>query len=440
MDKVKITKFEKFGLYILFLFLFSEVTGGALRYYFDKLGFTIIIYLPKILLLLVIIFTPIYYILRRGKSSFLVIFFIALFITTSSFAIINISHLQQIGFGLWVWVPFLAGVVLAPSMLRIWYNIHPYIFLLWSISFIGVLANYFIEWPWLGYEYTIAGNTVKSSYLWWTGGYLRLSGFARSSFDVAIQILIFSLILFFSSRRIRGFFIWILSGIAIFLTTNKTAFGVQLFLTVAILVRKFIPRITWMIIPILIGGIGLILPFSTLTTSYAISKNIDTPLESLIFFSFGERLEKMWPQTIDMLLEQGSKLFGRGIGGIGIAQNYFESQLYSPADNMSLYLFGVFGLFGLFLIILYMISMARYAQISAEKQIFYWFGCIVLLEGWTINVIESPILSLIFGFTFYIYISPLIRSLSKIRRDVAPTTAFGINKGIKMDSHETDIG
>jgi len=123
-----------------------------------------------------------------------------------------------------------------------------------------------------------------------------------------------------------------------------------------------------------------------------------------------------------------------------MAQNYFENQFYSPADNLSVFMFGIFGFFGLVLITLYTITLAKYAQNSSQKQIYYWCGCVVLLEGWTINVIENPVLSLVFGFTFYIYVSPLLRSFSKIGRKMVPTKAIGISKDIKMDTHESDFG
>jgi hypothetical protein len=65
-------------------------------------------------------------------------------------------------------------------------------------AIIGVVINYFLEFPWEGLEYRLGGMDIEGVRSWMELiGVKRLSGFARSSYDAAVQILLLVIFLIF---------------------------------------------------------------------------------------------------------------------------------------------------------------------------------------------------------------------------------------------------
>jgi hypothetical protein len=101
-----------------------------------------------------------------------------------------------------------------------------------------------------------------------------------------------------------------------------------------------------------------------------------------------------------MIVERGSPFFGRGLGGIGAAQFYFEPALYSPADNIAVYLFGTFGVLGIILLCVYAWKATRMRIDGPIARFFFYCACLVLLEGVTVNVLEGSFMAMAFGASF----------------------------------------
>jgi hypothetical protein len=389
---------DRVALSLLFVFLLSEVLGGAIRYYAAELGLAWVSYLPHLALAMAIVPMFFVYLVSRGlTSTYLTVS--VLFGVGTVYGIFNLGNSSQVEFGLWVFVGFLYGIVVLPSIIRVWGRLTPYAALLWAVAVTGVIINFFHSWPWVGFEYQIGATWIEASRLWWTGGIIfeRLAGFSRASTEAAIQILVLALFLRRGLSKVWWIPMWILSGTAIVLTTHKTAIGIfALFSLLEIFCRGAF-RPLWRVLPILFLCCDILLPFSTLFVRTGWLGSGGDGIWTLLISSSAERIEAGWPDWIAMIFTRGNLYLGRGLGGIGTAQIYFEPGRYSPADNVAVYLYGSFGILGLGLLCLYAVRVTR-ARIDGPIGHFFFFcACFVLLEGMTANVVEGSFAAMAFG-------------------------------------------
>ena len=94
----------------------------------------------------------------------------------------------------------------------------------------------------------------------------------------------------------------------------------------------------------------------------------------------------------------GSVLFGRGLGGIGTAQSYFEPDLFNAGDNVYMYWFVVYGALAFpgFLLLL-----ARSLRLKPwrgpEERLLYCLTLATVVYGMTTNVVENAFFALVCG-------------------------------------------
>ncbi len=114
--------------------------------------------------------------------------------------------------------------------------------------------------------------------------------------------------------------------------------------------------------------------------------------------SFYDRLNYMWPEAWALLGEHGNWLLGRGVGGIGTAQTYFEPALFNAGDNLFMYWFVVFGWVALpgFLLLLSRSLRVRPHQTVADMQ-FYCLLLATLVYGVMTNIVENAVSALFCG-------------------------------------------
>jgi len=117
----------------------------------------------------------------------------------------------------------------------------------------------------------------------------------------------------------------------------------------------------------------------------------------------------MWPEAWKLLYENGNMFMGRGLGGIGTAQTYFESDMFNAADNLFLYWFIVFGWAVLPVVIILMLRTISIKPL--EDQIQFTIYCLllsVIVYGMLTNIVENALFGIVCGMT--------IRWLSKYKR------------------------
>ncbi|MGO4503976.1 MULTISPECIES: hypothetical protein [unclassified Dyella] len=393
-----------FILSTLFLFLIFEVLQGPLRYYLSEIGGVVLAYAPKGLMALAFFFLLIrtLWTLRLDKT---VMGTLAGF---SVCALVGLYFTHGIGqpvMGLFALMPMLFGVIAEPAFSRLGERSLRYALVLWLCVAVGVGLNFFHSMPWTGFTYQLGDAEVEVSRDWSYFGVERIAGFARASFEAAMQLLFLGLVCSILVRsKLIALIVWISTGILIAVTTTKTTLGLYFFLTMLLplMVPRAAPsivkRVVGPIVPWIMALIGVLLPASTLVSKIGASfANQDS---GTLLVSFGMRLAQMWPDTFTLIFKHGNAILGRGLGGIGSAQKIFEPDLYSPADNLYLYLYAVFGVFALLLIWVFTRAVSRLKFTGNRMSTLFWFlGVSILMEGWTVSCIEGGTTALATGLT-----------------------------------------
>jgi len=385
---------DMFVLLTLLVFLIFEVLQGPLRYYLSSMGGVVLAYAPKglMLLALVALVIRVLWKLRLDKTVLATGAVFALFVLVGIYYTHRISQPLM---GVFALMPMLFGVVAEPAFSRFGERILPYAIALWLCVAIGVGYNYFHTMPWTGFSYQLGDAEVEVSRDWTYFGVERIAGFARASFEAAMQLLVLGLVCSVLLRnRVFAFAVWGATGVLIAITTTKTTLGLYFFLTILLplLVPRAAPgvlkRTAGRVLPVVLALIGVLLPastqFSKIGSSFA---NQDS---GTLLVSFGMRLAQMWPDTFTMIFKHGSVLLGRGLGGIGAAQKIFEPDFYSPADNVYLYLYATFGVLALAIIWAFTRALSRLKFAGNRMATLTWFlGISILMEGWTVSCVEG---------------------------------------------------
>ncbi|KLD63200.1 hypothetical protein Y882_12370 [Dyella japonica DSM 16301] len=395
---------DAFILSTIFIFLIFEVLQGPLRYYLSMMGGVVLAYAPKGLMALAFFFLLIrtLWTFRLDKT---VMGTLAGFAVFAAVGVYFTHGIGQPVMGLFALIPVLFGVIAEPAFSRLGERCLPYALVLWLCVAVGVGINFFHSMPWTGFTYQLGDAEVEVSRDWSYFGVERIAGFARASFEAAMQLLFLGLVCSILVRsKVIAFIVWISTGILIAVTTTKTTLGLYFFL--AILLPLMAPRAAPSIFKRVIGPmvpwtmalIGVLLPASTLVSK--VGAGFANQDSGTLLVSFGMRLAQMWPDTFTLIFKHGSALLGRGLGGIGSAQKIFEPDLYSPADNLYLYLYAVFGVFALVVIWVFTRAVSRLKFTGDRMSTLFWFlGVSILMEGWTVSCIEGGTTALATGLT-----------------------------------------
>lgn len=422
-------------LAIVFGLIVVEVFQGPIRYYLYGLGLPWMVYAPKFTVALALLGLVLHsiYRLRISRSMGATLSLTAFYF---GIGVYYTSSVMQPMFGLFAIVPLLLGIFAEPALARFGVRITAYVAVLWGFAAFGVAYDYFRDFPWSAFTYQIGSAEIEGNRGWTTFGVERISGFARASFEAADQLLLFALALVLLVRRkIGAGLIWALTGALIIATTSKKTAGAYALLTVLLLIvgSGAIPRSSKALVaigtPMVVGLVGVWLPVSTLLFQYTL--DLDDMLSKFLFASFQDRLTNTWPEGFALVFDYGSAVVGRGIGGIGAAQSQFEKALYSPADNMFLYLYATFGTGAVVGAWFYLKHTARIRISSPGWPRLMWFLAVAaLLLGWANNAIESPVTALALGLTVsYVFRASLVGEGSPFRwqpyRDRASAYARG---------------
>lgn len=379
-----------------FLFLIYKGVEGPVRYLLVNNGLEWLQYFPTFFLLFSVfikLFTTI--ITWRVRGLVLVILLILSVLVIQGALIIE--NIVQVFFGIYILIPFLFGVVFANDLVKIIKKRLVILGILWGIIVLGVFLDFFIDFPWTGFNYKIGDITIEVSRAWTALGIERLAGFSRASFEAAIMIFIIMLILI---THLDNYFvknvIWLISGMAIFLTTTKGIILVFFIISLIIFLRSLLPQLMLRLIPYLGMFIMIFLPLYS--WHFESSLSLDSYFAKFVFSSFEDRLLNTWPNAYQMILQYGWCFMGRGIGGIGAPQQRFELLLYNPADNLFVYLYAIMGYFSIVVLVLLVYRTIQFVN-KKEKvdKFFYLYGVSLIIYGITTNVIESVYMCLFLG-------------------------------------------
>lgn len=418
---VDLPLFDRVALALLFLLLLSDILSGAVRYYSVQLGLVWLPYLPRLLLVLAVF--PMFFVRLMGDGltkTYMAV--LVLFCVAGTYGVFNLGNANQVEFGLWAVLFFPFGIIVCRSVTLGWEKLAPYGLLLWALAVMGVLVNLFYTWPWAGFQYQVAGTTVTASHNWETAGIVipRLAGFARGWFEAALQILFLALFLREVLPKRWWVPIWVLSGVAIALTTTKTTLAIfLLFSGLWIFSRGKVSPI-WRMLPVVFVGVDILFPVFLFFVNKLPLPGAGSPTAHLLIASLMVRLQREYPNAINMILAHGNPILGRGLGGIGGAQTFFERAIANPGENIALYLWGVFGLPGLVLLVVYGWKASRVSADGPLGRFLFFCACAVLVEGATMSVLEASVfLPIAFGMSLWYVQNVTTNRRSRALRAVA---------------------
>jgi len=367
------------------------VFNSVFRYYLLDTPFFPIVYVPQLLMVLVISIHFISFLTQvKIKRTFFIILWMLLLALICG--VIYTNTILQVFMGIYILVPLFYGFVMYSFFERILSDKHFYTVIL-IIGIIGVLVNIVYVFPWEGFHYEVYGKEIEGNRLWTTLGKRRLSGLGRSSFETAGYVLFLAIIYVLKKSKITV--VWILVGAAIYFTDTKGIILTYLIISLLIVFWEHISLGSKKIGLIVILLINFVLPLLSWTFS------IDDIASVNFLRSFEMRLQDVWPDAYKLILESGNLITGRGIGGIGVPQNIFESEKSNPADNLFVYLVAIFGL-GAFIIYAFLMRGIYKKQITniPVDKLFYILSIYVFVYGITTNIIELPVMSICLGLVF----------------------------------------
>lgn len=380
------------------IFIAFIVLDGPFRYFLNKIGLVNLAYAPKVFFLLAL---PLLLIVR-AKTNKGILVGLSIVMLSLVWGMDNLPSAKQALFGLWVLIPLLFGLLSARYIVSRAESYSNLFLIMFIIVVTGVFLNPILHFPWVGQTLEIGGHAVVNSRQWNTYGVDRYAGFSRASFSAASQALIFAIWLVATKQsKLLKLLVWLIAGVAIAMTASKGPFGAWIvlgmfFLTNAIWRSRLIVRQTWVAVLSVILSLSVLLPLSTLYVKYYFSGASLTT--QFLFSSFGQRLSWMWPDSLRLLRHPIEWIVGRGLGGIGAPQQYFEPTRYLAADNLFVYLCVDLGLPGAILVLSYPFFRIASAFLR-ERRMVLQFALLmaVITYGVVVNVIEDSLLSFIFA-------------------------------------------
>jgi hypothetical protein len=382
-----------------------ETFSGALRFYLDKAGVSVLLYGPKIACLLFFALE-----LRSFKAGPGVWLSLIALTVSAAWGILNGAGANNFAFALYGISPLLFGLACGDQIIR-----HKRLFT-WAIAFAlaaslaGLALDKYADLPWKGYSYSIGGTELSANTAWAAEDADRPAGFARISSALAIIISIFSLYLMTTVRsRMLALGICAVGLAGVVLTTSKAP---VLAFAGAVVLLMF-TRLRWttrstIVIAVLLG---ISLPFIAMMFDFDPNKISTGSSLSSIY----DRLVNTWPNVIKALISEGRGITGAGFGLVGSSVAAFPvvgAEIFVISDSTVVYLWALFGLAGLFLYALHIPlffiladSTTRYGRAMLAT------GFCICIVSWTTDTLEVTLANLFLGMA----IGHALAARSKVR-------------------------
>lgn len=383
---------------LVILYLLTYVCEGALRFVLSKAHLASILYLRDLLPVVTVIGTLVAWIGGRYRPSVLLIsitllafhFFIGFFF---------LGRLFQQLFGIKIFLPMILGLAIGAIGLMSIQQAGRMAAWLIVISVGAIFVNYFVPFPWEGADFDTVFGSGTQSRLWTAGGVRRLGGIARASYDAASILLCAGVVV---AAAYRG--VWLRSALIILatagivLTTSKGAVIAMVALTGTLLISQGGTRLGILRVCVLVcGGVAVIAPILSLL--------VDVRMRSLtgsaawLFSSYAERMQYTWPDAFKILTDHGNLVTGRGLGGVGTAQQYGEGRWYTPADNVFVYWTLAFGVMGWVYGAAIFTRLMRWDGDSVNQRLMvFGFFVAAMTYGVTANLMEQPVVCFGIGY------------------------------------------
>ncbi|MEM7081906.1 MAG: hypothetical protein AAF465_04175 [Pseudomonadota bacterium] len=415
---------ERFILLTALAFVAMSILAGPMRMYLSMAGLSPLIYVPNLMLLMAIAWQIADQAYRGITPLQLIGVLIPVYLIIVGF---QFGGVIQTAMGVYVLLPFWFGLACCPVLFKNWDRVARFIPVLYIVATSGVLINYVVTYPWEGFGYNVGNLDVEGSRQWYaSGGVKRLAGLSRASFDAAVHIILFGILFALTIRNpLLRMTVWVLTFVAAVPTNSKGMLLVVVVLTPVILLREKLPRSFMTFQLAFFAALAMLLPLSTLLFEF--HSQFSNPTLANATYSFYDRLNDMWPRAWLLLHEEGHWLMGRGIGGIGTSQTYFEPSLFNAGDNLFMYWFVVLGWSGLlgFLLILLRSLRLKPNESPAQMRIYCLFMALMVYGSMT-NIVENSVFALVCGLLVrWLCSSPTTVVASRSDQWIPPSIASG---------------
>ncbi|WP_114238891.1 O-antigen ligase family protein [Dyella sp. C9] len=384
------------------LYFITEVMSGPLKVLFYAINLAPLFYLPKVLLLCM----PFAHMIVNGRVRANYMGFLLILIVSVTTDLLIFKNLQQSIFGLYIFAPLIFGCYFGDQLFdkRFEWLIER----VWWLAILGVFINCFVDFPWATAELDIDGQKVTAVKEWSTFGFSRISGFSGASYSAATQVMILCIFLITRTEKKYKIFYFLLSLAAVTATTTKGAIITLLLAGLFYLNRK---KVLYMSAVGTLCILNIALPLKALH-DYNSNVDIGSHFESLSFGFFTvetmfERMQWMWPMSLDFINTHMIPLLGVGVGGIGapLAKFYDPTIVFSSTDSLFIYIYGCFGLVGALALIYYALKAIRHARTTPNGMYAKLSLLSVFAYGLTGSPVERGLFLLFVGFSMAIPIS-----------------------------------
>lgn len=422
---------KKLASFSALLYLLFYVFAAPVQYLAALSGTTYILTAAKVGLPILIILIGIIYMFSDMKIPTRIFGLFVILAFSILVSIYNQLSLIQIGYGIKSYLPFFAYALYfaylseKPNFVKMHRIITPLVVL-------GILWDKFAVMPWQDMTFLIGDVERSVSRSWETFGVERLAGFQNASYDAAVVLagllcLYFIDVFVFSKdykkRRYLDIFLFFFSAYAIYLTTFKSAylylFALIIFVILAQVRNKLIIDTVIAIKLLVLSTFAycLLPPMIAYFGGSLVQIKDSNYLINYIFKSYGIRMDITWPDAISLLNTSAFNGFlGRGIGGLGTAQQYGEPSLYNSGDNIFVFLLVTVGI----LVVPIILSLIKsiFSMNFMYSTWFIMFSLLILMFciGATANIIDSPLLMSLLGAMLSIY-TKQVANFKKINND-----------------------
>lgn len=384
---------------VLPVWLTLQVIGAPVRYLLDQWHVAALVYAPSALLAVA---AGLLLVSERPHTRVVLArWFFALVAAAGCRASLTGLAWPQIAFGAWILLPWFAGLLAPPALLRRFGTLFGILF---AIAAIGVFSEtIFGPWAWQGHAAQIAGFSVESNRAWLQPGVVagatwpRLAGFSRFSYATATQLLLLGIAWEAFGLGGRPRLMVRSAGFAASVLTTSKGVLLAWFAVIAGDAMRPWRRGLWRVAFVVPALIACVLPFASAILP-APSSVPSSGVASLIA-SLGDRMHAVWPAAIAATIDHGGLWIGRGLGSAGTAQWYFDRASYNPIDNGALFVFVQTGLAGLALLGAVVVKLAL--AVRGTTNTLRWSVRVVVataVYAITTSVFESPEFSLFCAF------------------------------------------
>lgn len=390
-------------IFLFKLYILSDALSAFILYLFETAGIAYVFYIRETFVLIPLL---LFFFLTAIKLSIKTadLFLIVLLLIGFIWGFYNTGNLLLNLFGVKLFFPFVVGFIVSRYFDTQEFNskFKSFFKVILIFTLIGLVVNYFVPFPWEGSMINVGGIDVESSRQWeaYGTGLKRLAGFTRGS-NLAATILSISSVYIFTQTTHGGtkWLVVLATILGLVLTTMK---GLLLAYLVVLTVVSFKFLRKWLkVFPLVLYSLSILLPlFAKQILDYFLTSN---KIIYLALYSFLDRMFRVWPDTIELITSKGNVLFGRGVGGVGISQIYFDSANYQPADNAFLYIWGNFGLFGVIVIFLSLIKFIKldsYFNLTS-KAVLTLFFCNGIVTAVPSNGVYCLLIGVIIGNIYF---------------------------------------